>query len=209
MAVNVAGTLELVRQIAAASMQVIFLSSDYVFEGTTGNYSETSPALPTTEYGRQKAVVEAEIPNITENFLILRLSKIFGLAKGDGTLLDDVAFNLLAGKKVRVARDQFFCPTYIGDVVTAMHAIQGRSLSGRLNLCSPEVWSRFGIATALGPGLGAAPDLIEPIHLHDIPAMAGRPLNTSMRCSKVLSEVDIGFTPMAACLKAVVQNYRG
>lgn len=207
-AVNVEGTLELIRQIAAASLQVIFISSDYVFDGETGNYPDTATPAPTTEYGRQKALVEREIPTITDNHLILRLSKIFGLTRGDRTLLDDVASNLAAGKKVRVARDQFFCPTYVGDVVNALHSIQARGLRGLLNLCNPEPWSRYQIAKAMGPGLSAPDDLIEPILLHDIPAMAGRPLNTSMRCSEGVLDGGFKFTPTSDCIGRVIQNYR-
>jgi dTDP-4-dehydrorhamnose reductase len=209
LAVNVTGTLELVRQIAATSMQVIFISSDYVFQGESGAYTEASVPAPTTEYGRQKALVEKEIPNITDNYLILRLSKIFGLVRGDRTLLDDLASNLAEGKKIRVAQDQFFCPTYVGDVVNAVHFIQARGLRGLVNLCSPEVWSRHQIALAMRPELSAAPELIEAINLHDIPTMAGRPLNTSMRCSPQLTEAGFQFTPLTRCLEQVISNYRG
>ena len=208
MAVNVTGTLELIRQISATALQVIFISSDYVFHGDTGAYTEASAPSPTTEYGRQKALVEKEIPNITDNYLILRLSKVFGLDRGDGTLLDDLASNLASGKKMRVAQDQFFCPTFIGDVIRAVHSIQARGLRGLVHLCSPEVWSRLEIARALLPRLSAAPGLIEAINLHDIPAMAGRPLDTSMQCSPQLTKAGFHFTPLTQCLERVIANYR-
>jgi dTDP-4-dehydrorhamnose reductase len=209
MAVNVTGTLELVRQIAATSMQVIFISSDYVFDGERGGYTEASAPAPTTEYGRQKALVEKEISSLTDNYLILRLSKIFGVRRGDGTLLDDLASNLTEGKKVRVARDQFFCPTYVGDLVRAVHSIQSRGLCGLVNLCSPEVWSRHEIALAMCSGLSANRELVTAINLHDIAAMAGRPLNTSMRCSPQLVEAGFQFTPLMRCFERVIANYRG
>ncbi len=108
--VNVRGTLTLARQAAQAGLQVIFFSTDYVFAGDTGLFDDDSPTNPTTEYGRQKVIVEKELPAITDNHLILRLSKIFGLEKGDRTLLDDIASTLAAGRVARVARDQFFPP---------------------------------------------------------------------------------------------------
>ena len=51
---NVQGTLELVKQLGKTSLKTYFLSSDYVFNGETGNYSDTAPTSPNTEYGRQK-----------------------------------------------------------------------------------------------------------------------------------------------------------
>lgn len=74
-AVNVLGTIELIRQISRTSLQVIFLSSDYVFEGRAGQYDDNAETQPTTEYGRQKVQVEKELPSLTDNYLILRLSK--------------------------------------------------------------------------------------------------------------------------------------
>ena len=96
-AVNVRGTLKLIRQIARCSLQLIFLSSDYVFEGTDGDYDDDAETEPTTEYGRQKVLVEEEIPARTDNYVILRISKEFGLQKNDGTLLDEMACTLAAG----------------------------------------------------------------------------------------------------------------
>lgn len=209
LAVNVTGTLELVRQVAETSMQVIFISSDYVFNGEVGLYNESSPPAPTTEYGRQKALVEKEIPNITNNYLILRLSKVFGLVRGDGSLLDDLASNLIKGNKLRVARDQFFCPTHVEDVVRAVHFIQGQGYRGMVNLCSSEVWSRYQLALAIQGGLPLAPGSIEGINLHDIPSMAGRPLNTSMVCSSRLIGEGFRFTPLSECIERVIGNYRG
>jgi len=207
-AVNVRGTLALARQAAQAGLQVIFFSTDYVFAGDAGPYDDDAPTHPTTEYGRQKVAVEKELPAITDNYLILRLSKIFGLEKGDRTLLDDIASTLASGRLARVARDQFFSPTYVGDIVRAVQAIQARGLRGTFNVCNPEPSSRHQIAQALAPALGADPALIEPIRLHDIPAMAGRPLNTTMRCSRFQREVRLPFQPLSDAIAAVARNWR-
>jgi dTDP-4-dehydrorhamnose reductase len=206
-AVNVSGTLSLIRQIAKSSMQVIFLSSDYVFDGRAGQYDDDAPTNPTTEYGRQKALVEHELPALTDNYLILRLSKMFGLEKGDRTLLDDLASSLAAGRRVRVARDQIFCPTYIGDLVTAIQAIQDLGLTGTLNLCNPASWSRLGVAQALAETMGADSSLVEPVNLHDVPAMAGRPLNTSMQISRFRREVGGSFQPLASSIHQAARNW--
>ena len=62
---NVRGTLQLVKQLEKLSLHILFLSSDYVFDGQTGSYSDQAPINPITEYGRQKAEVERELPNLT------------------------------------------------------------------------------------------------------------------------------------------------
>lgn len=201
-AVNVAGTLNLLRQAAKTSLSVIFLSSDYVFDGRRGPHDDDEPHAPSTEYGRHKAAVEAELPKLLPGrHLILRLSKIFGLAKGDNTLLDEMARALAEGREVKAADDQFFCPTHIDDLVAAILAVQERELTGVMNLASHETWSRHAIALELARAMRADAALVRKIRLYDIPAMAGRPLDTSMLCSRLKKESSASFRPLRECIE--------
>lgn len=208
-AVNVAGTLELIRQIGRTSMAVIFLSSDYVFEGTTGGYGDDADTRPSTEYGRHKETVEKEIPSLAENYLILRLSKIYGIQKNDRTLLDDMAQSFAHGQAVQAAADQYFCPTYVMDLVQAVHVIQNRGLQGTLNVCCPEIWSRYDVALELAKTM-KLPDssLVKKISLYDIPAMKGRPLNSTMVCNRLQKETQCSFIPLRESIQQVSANWR-
>jgi len=208
-AVNVAGTLELLRQIAQTRMLPVFLSSDYVFEGTGGPHDDDHPTAPTTEYGRQKSEVERALPTLASNYLVLRLSKIYGVSKGDGTLLDEMAALLAAGKEVRAARDQVFCPTRIDELVGTIHAIQDKGLRGVVNVCNPERWARADMALALAEEMMVPRSLVKAIALYDILAMRGRPLDTSMRTSRLAKEVGARFTPLRQDIRRVAQLWRG
>jgi dTDP-4-dehydrorhamnose reductase len=207
-AVNVRGMLELIRQLGQTSLQVIFLSSDYVFEGNTGGYSDDTETRPTTEYGRQKAYVEKELPSLTDNYLILRLSKIYGIQKGDGTLLDEMACAFAGAREVRAAQDQVFCPTNVADLVRAITAVQARSLRGVLNVCSPERWSRYDIALGLASAMQVSPGQITPISLHELPGMSAWPLDTSMTCTRLAKEVGVQFTPLSDALLRVAAYWQ-
>lgn len=207
-AVNVRGTIELIRQISRTSMQAIFLSSDYVFEGLTGNYDDYHETNPTTEYGRHKVAVEKALPELTDNYLILRLSKMFGVVKGDRTLLDDIAGTLAGGAHIRAASDQFFCPTHIEDLTRAIDAIQDRGVRGVMNVCGPEPCSRYQVACAIAKALEIEPSRVENIHLHDIPSMAGRPLNTTMKCSRLAEEIGLHFHPLQSSIEQVARQWK-
>ena len=111
--VNVNGNMQLINKLSKTSLKIIFLSSDYVFNGTSGKYSDEDETNPFTVYGKHKKIIEDEIKKITDNFLVLRLSKIYGLKKGDKTILDEAANLLKQGKQVLAADNQYFCPTFI------------------------------------------------------------------------------------------------
>ena len=207
-AVNVEGTLELARRLGRTSLRVIFLSSDYVFEGTAGGYDDAAATAPTTEYGRQKVLVEKQLPSLAKDALILRLSKIYGVQKGDGTLLDEMAASFADRRPVRAARDQTFCPTNVSDLVRCATAVQDAGAAGIVNLCNPERRARFDIAAKLAAAMAADPSLAQGVSLHDIPAMAGRPLDTSMKCSRLSALVpDARFTPLEDDIRRVAVNW--
>jgi dTDP-4-dehydrorhamnose reductase len=205
--VNVEGTLELARQVGRIGLPVIFLSSDYVFEGTAGPYRDTDPVRPTTEYGRHKAQVEKELPNLVEQFLILRLSKIYNTEKGDKTLLDEMAALLFSGSELLAARDQLFCPTHVNDLVKVIHELQAKYVSGIFNVCSPEGWSRYEIALALADAMRVERKLVKGVLLHDLPGMSSRPLDTRMHPSPPVLECSGGFTPLAASILKVASAW--
>ena len=122
--INVRGTLECARQIGKLGLSVIFLSSDYVFDGKCAPYRDIDEPRPSTEYGYQKARVESALPQFVDDFLILRLSKVYGIKKGDATLLDQMARLLSKGMPVQAAYDQKFCPTYINDIIEVLRGLQ-------------------------------------------------------------------------------------
>lgn len=207
-AVNVRGMLELLRQVAALGLQPIFLSTDYVFDGHTGGYDDDAPTRPSTEYGRQKQAVELELPHITPNHLVIRLSKIYGEEKGDATLLDDFASSLLADKPLSVATDQIFSPTFVDDLVSSIFAVQNAGLRGTVNICNPQPWSRYDVAAGMATALGLDPARIKAIKLHSLTGMAGRPLNTSMKCSRLQALGVTRFTSLRDSIRRVAANWK-
>jgi dTDP-4-dehydrorhamnose reductase len=204
-AINATGTLAAVRALREAGVRPLVFSSDYVFDGRTGGYPDDAPLRPQTEYGRQKAELER---GAGEGVLVLRLSKIFGLEREDGTLLDEMARILTGGERVRAARDQVFSPLWIGDLVTAVLALQAADAEGVFNLCSPVAWSRLQIARALAEELGADPDQVEEISLDDLGEGIERPKDTSMVPKRATETIAFQPLPLEHALARVAEAWR-
>ena len=159
-------------------------------------------------FGIAFAHSQDDIKNLTDNFLVLRLSKMYGLTKGDKTILDEAANLLNQKKEVLAASDQYFNPTFIDDLVKAIIDIQEKDLKGYINVCAPETWSRFEMWTQLAQMMNKNINLIKKINLYDIPVMKGRPLNTSMVCNRLNKETDSTFTPLKDAINIVANNYK-
>jgi dTDP-4-dehydrorhamnose reductase len=184
--INVEGTLETVRQLIDEGITPIFISSDYVFDGAKGGYSTGDPRQPLNVYGRLKAEAEENIiARCNNRCLIVRLSKIYGLYRGDGTLIDAMAQVLQRGDTLQAAIDQIFCPTFIEDVVEGVVSAQTAHVTGLINLCAPETWSRFDVACVLADALGIHKEKIAPIALDDLRESFKRPKNTSMQATRL------------------------
>ena len=206
--VNVDGVLQLIKNLSKTTLKIIFLSSEYVFDGIQGNYNDDHPRNPKTVYGKHKKIIEDRIKNLTDNFLVLRLSKNYGLKKGDNTILDEAANLLSQRKEVLAAEDQYFNPTFIDDLVQAITNIQEKDLKGYMNVCTPEIWSRFEMYTQLAQITNQDINLIKKIKLYDIPEMKGRPLNTSMVCNRLKQETQSTFISLKDAMKKVASNYK-
>lgn len=207
---NVTGTLTLASRLSEAGLKVVFFSSDAVFSGETGDHSDDAPSSPVNEYGRQKQEVERLLPERTGGrCLILRIGRLMGVLKGDGTLPDEIARQLSSGVKVNAARDQIFTPTPVNDMPWVLEALQAVDAEGVFNVAVPEAWSRVVIARYLTAGLGVDDGLVREISLDDIADGVPRPKNVSLRCERLQRTLSLSLTSLCTCLDQVIRNYRG
>ena len=124
-AVNTQGAVNVSYVAAAAKAKLLFLSTDYVFDGAKATPYETSdPRHPISAYGKSKADAEEKILSILPNACIVRTSWLFGPG---GKCFPDTILKLAAtlpeGEVVTVVNDQRGCPTYTFDLADAIVAL--------------------------------------------------------------------------------------
>jgi len=184
---NVTGTLALVELLIKNNITPIWFSSDYVFDGINGNYNENSPTNPTTEYGRQKATLEKEIPKITNgNHLIIRPGKVYSSNLEDNTIYSEIVNSLKQKKQYRAAVDQIFSSTYIDDLVIGISKLQDLRATGIFHICSSKNLSRYEVVSLIANECNLDQSLITPIHLDELTPTFIRPKNTSIKSDKFL-----------------------
>jgi dTDP-4-dehydrorhamnose reductase len=119
-AVNAMGALNVARAAARAGARTVFISTDYVFDGTRpGGYAEDDPVAPLNVYGVSKAAGEAAVRGADPNALIVRGSGLFGHAgsagKG-GNFVDNMIARARSGQALSIVDDQVFAPTATRDM---------------------------------------------------------------------------------------------
>ena len=117
--VNTRGAVNVASAAARLFSRMLFISTDYVFDGKkTSPYETGDPRNPINVYGRTKAEAEEKIIGILPDCCIVRTSWLFGPG---GKCFPDTILRLAAGRReVEVVDDQRGCPTYTVDLADAI-----------------------------------------------------------------------------------------
>jgi dTDP-4-dehydrorhamnose reductase len=113
--VNCRGALNVAQAAKQFASRLLFLSTDYVFDGAKNSpYETTDPRAPLNVYGLSKAEAEVQITQVLPECCILRTSWLFGI---DGKCFPDTILKLAASRPaVDVVDDQRGSPTYTADL---------------------------------------------------------------------------------------------
>lgn len=113
--VNCRGALNVAQAAEQSSSRLLFLSTDYVFDGAKNcPYETNDPRAPLNVYGRSKAEAEVQISQMLPECCILRTSWLFGI---DGKCFPDTILKLAASRAtIDVVDDQRGSPTYTTDL---------------------------------------------------------------------------------------------
>ena len=166
-AVNVA---EAARQAAA---KLIFLSSDYVFDGKqTSPYEVDDKRNPQSVYGHSKAEAEIKLLEILPNCCMARTSWVFGVG---GRCFPDTILRLAANRPaLDVVNDQRGCPTYTVDLARAIIQLCRKDASGIVHVTNAGDCSWFEFAQEIVTSAGLATE-VKPVSSQQMARPAPRP----------------------------------
>lgn len=195
-AINVDGIRRIIDWSLDHGIVPVFTSSRSVFDGEKGDYVESDPARPITEYGRQKLRVERYLEDAGAPFTILRLSSVVGIEPGDGTLFTNWLPALDRGDTIRCAQDQRFSPVFIDDVIAALVATVEQDLRGTFHVAGPAGMTRLEMLQLLIGEMrrhGPCDVTVDACDLDEFPTLERRPLDTTMRADKLTAATGLRF----------------
>lgn len=192
--INVDGALTLARRLHRSGAHVIFLSSDKVFDGLRPMRRFDEAPVPKTEYGRQKAMAEAQILALGSGISVVRMAKVVS-PKLD--LLQSWTAALKAGRVVTPFKDLQLAPVSVDTVGGIIDGIIGKHIDGIFHASSSEDKSYVALANALVKSLGSDISLIRPVVSSTIlPVSVPHCPNTTLdmsREAKLFGIKQIGF----------------
>jgi dTDP-4-dehydrorhamnose reductase len=201
--INVDGTANVAEGCAAAGARMIFISTDYVFDGVKGNYAETDQPNPVSFYGLTKLEAERLVTSKLANALIVRTSVLYGWHPSKLNFATWIINGLRGHQNLRVVRDHINSPTLADNLATAIRAAIERGSEGVLHVAGKDRISRFDFARRIAKRFGLDESLLVPVEMRDLNWVAKRPRDSSLDVGKAerelgvkLLEVDRGLEEM-------------
>lgn len=173
-----------------------FVSTDFVFDGEKGDYSEEDTVNPISIYGKSKADGEKYLINgAYKNWSIVRTIIVYG--KGNNLSRSNLIVwakeALENGIKIKIIDDQFRAPTFASDLAEACLAIIQMNKTGVFNISGPTTYSIYEIVSRIGSHFGYSMDNVERISSKTLDQPAKRPPKTGFNLTK--SKREIGYSP--------------
>lgn len=147
--VNVIGTQKLVDYCLAHQIHLVYLSTECVFDGAVGLYTEQSPRHPKNWYGETKAAAEQAVEQLSSLGAIVRAVIAYQPNDQGKTIFGKLKPALLERKPISVVNDQEITPTYTGDITRAVLKILNQSAAGIFHLSSGEITTPYAFAQLL------------------------------------------------------------
>lgn len=159
-AVNVVATREIARAAADIGARMVHISTDAVFAGTVGNYSENDEPEPFSYYGETKLGGEDAVRQALEDHLVVR-TNFFGWSEtGRKSVLEFFVNSLRDGQNVRGYPDFIVTSIYVRALLESIWLLGEEGAVGTLHVASRDALSKYDYGILVAEQFGLDADLI-------------------------------------------------
>ncbi|HTY75349.1 MAG TPA: dTDP-4-dehydrorhamnose reductase [Candidatus Nanoarchaeia archaeon] len=209
--INVAGTKNVVDAAKVCRAFLLYVSTDYVFDGEKGFYTETDLPSPISYYGYTKLKAEEYVQKKSDEFCIARPSVIYGATPAAGKINFALwLLNKLKNKEqANVFVDQWNSPTLNSSLAEMTLEVVEKRLRGIYHLSGANRITRFDFAQQLAKVFGLDASCLIPSSMKTFVAPAKRPKDSSLNTAKAeleLTRKPVGIEEALARMKKEMAN---
>ena len=184
--------------------KIVFLSTDYVFDGKKGNYAENDKTNPINYYGHTKDLAEKIILK-NENNLVLRTAMVYG-SSSKVRFLRYVIENLKKDQEINTYDDIFNSATLLGDLTNGISKAIEFDASGIYHIVGSSCVSRFDFAKTVAKVFDFNENLVKPVSILSAKLKAQRPINPCLNNSKASKTFGIKFLSINEGIKQIYER---
>lgn len=171
---------------------LVHISTDFIFDGVKGNYTEEDSPNPLSYYGETKLLSEQILQNSKIDFTILRTILVYGLVNdmSRSNIVLWVKESLENNKEITIVNDQYRTPTYVEDLALACKISIDKKATGIFNISSNQLLSIYEIAQEIAAAFQLDKSFIKPISTSALNQTASRPAKTGFDLTKTNQVLD-------------------
>jgi dTDP-4-dehydrorhamnose reductase len=184
-------TRNIVESAGAVGARIVHISTDAVFNGAKGGYSEEDHTDPINVYAATKLAAENIVHEDGGDHLIVRTA-IYGWNMQDKlSLAEWILQRLETGAPMPGFKDVFFSPILVNDLSDFILQMMSREMKGLYHVSGSESLSKFDFAVKLANVFNLDANLVQSAVLGDVALKAPRPKNLSLRTDKISRSLGI------------------
>lgn len=188
--VNVEGTVQLLINSSELKSHFIFLSTDFVFDGERGMYSEMDLPGPANYYGRTKLEAEEAVKEYEHDWAIVRTVLVYGKNhSGNKNFLEIIREKLERAEEYNVVDDQVRTPTYVEDLAKGIVMIIEKKAKGIFHLSGKDILTPYQMAMKTAAHLQLDGSILKKVTAASFTQPAKRPLKTGFIIDKARKEL--------------------
>lgn len=174
------------------NIHLIHISTDFIFDGLTGNYSEDDAPNPVSYYGLSKLEGEKFVQSNANKWTIIRTVLVYGLteSRSRSNIVLWVKQSLENNKPINVVDDQYRTPTLVEDLAEVCVYAAENEKEGIYHVSGKDFMSIYDIAIATANFFGLDKSLISTISSIALNQKARRPPRTGFNINKAITELD-------------------
>jgi len=188
--------------------RLLHISTDCVFDGQRGSYSEEDTPNPLGVYARAKLEGELAVLQANPQAIVARVNLFGWSPSGKRSLAEFFYNNLSAGKQVMGFTDVLFCPLLANDLAHVLIEMLGKGLSGVYHTVSSECLSKYEFGLRLAHQFGLDAGLIQPTSVMQGGLKAARSPNLSMRTDKLAAALGHPLPSVSTGIETFYQLYQ-
>lgn len=188
--INAQATLNIAEACKKADAKLIYVSTDFVFDGEEGSYPEDHKTNPVSYYGLSKLKGEEFVQNTGVNYAITRVSVLYGWHT-NFNFVTWVIDELKAGNQINIVTDEYNSPTYADNAAEAILNIYTKDKVGIYHTAGDERINRFEFAENIARVFELDETLIRPIKSDKLTRKAQRPMDSSLSIERAKHDLDI------------------
>lgn len=188
--INVLGTANLAKICKKLDITLVYISTDYVFDGTKeGKYLPSDKTNPMSVYGATKCEGEKNVQTC-EKYFIVRTSWLYG---HHGKNFVETMISLKDKEELKVVDDQVGCPTWTVELANGIVQIISKEMPyGIYQVCGSGSTSWYGFAKKIFEFCGFDVN-IKPCKTEEFPRPAKRPKNSIMENNQLCRNWEIAL----------------